>query len=102
MTIPNPHSGLSQGTYLTNKYNCFKEIRDWVRGNNNSNVFAIRKTYGTFTRECDPTSPYSDLNQVTKHTNKQNHFKKIKGYVCGNLSRKRPCQLLYFARKKPY
>ena len=35
-----PHSGLSQGTYLTNKHNHFKEIRDC--GNNN--CYTIRKS----------------------------------------------------------
>ena len=31
-------SGLSQGTYQTNEHNHFKEIRDWVCGNNYLNI----------------------------------------------------------------
>ena len=65
------HSGLSKGTYQTNKRNHFKEIRDRVCGIIEiENVYTkfvvcakedILTSHGPFTRECDPTYPHFGL-----------------------------------------
>ena len=85
VTLPISHSGLSQGTYLTNNNTHFKEIRDWVY---QKYVFCheedILTPYGPLISERDPTYPHSGLSQDTYLTNKHNHFKETRGSVCWN------------------
>ena len=84
------HSGLSKGAYQTNKRNQFKEIKDRVCGNiETENVYTklvvcakediLASHRPSVTRECDPTYPHFGLSQGTNKINKHNHFKEIRG-----------------------
>ena len=89
------HSDLSKGAYQTNKHNHFKEIKDRVCGNiETENVYTklvvyakedILASYGpSGTREYDPTYPHFGLSQGSNKINKHNHFKEIRGWVFEN------------------
>ena len=42
ITIPTPYSGLSQGTFQTNKHNYFNEIKERVSRNDNRKYKAYK------------------------------------------------------------
>ena len=107
------HSGLSQGTYQTNKHNHLKEIRDcgnnsWIENVYKKYLFCHKKdiltSHGSFTKECDPIYYVSGSCKSTNQTNKHTHFKEIRGWVCGNDDGniKCPYKLLCFAIRKTY
>ena len=60
--------------------------------------------HGPFTKECDLAYSHSGLNKGASQTNKQRHFKEIRGWICGNDNGniKRPYKLLCFAIRKSY
>ena len=59
------------------------EIITEIENVHKKHVFCLKEniltSHGSFTKECDPTYSHSGLIKDTNQTNKQIHFKEIRG-----------------------